>query len=221
MEITGNFDDFADAFPEPLLPWVFSVILREWPKFPRTSRQPLENRITIPFVGHLQICADTRRLPFIFDFGAKLLDADKDTVIGELDIRVMHGQRPKVFFAFECKCLNVIRNGRRHSQAGKYIGVDGMGCFLSGRYCGGSDNGGMIGYVMDNNLDSAKLAVNNALKRKVKQLGLQKPEELNPTPMCPEKSRCAETRHHINQKTFTIYHILLEFDGDRLRVGSA
>lgn len=216
MEVVGNFDLFADAFPESLLPWLFNVILQEWPKFPRTSRQPLENRITKPFVGHLQSCSDTRHLPFVFDFGVKLLDANKDTELGELDIRVMHGQRPKVFFAFECKCLNVTRNGRRHSQAGKYVGVDGMGCFLLGRYWGGSDNGGMIGYVMDNDLDYARTAVNNALNRNAKQLGLQKPEQLNPTSMCSEESRCSETRHHFNRKLFTIYHILLEFNGRRL-----
>lgn len=220
MEVIGDFDPFEDVFPESLLPWLFRIILHEWPKFPRTSRQPLENRITIPFVGHLQICADTRRLPFIFDFGAKILDADKDTVIGELDIRVMRGQRPKVFFAFECKCLNVLRNGKRYSQAGKYIGIDGMGCFLSGRYCGGSDIGGMIGYVMDNDLDYAKLAVNRALRRNIEPLGLKEPEHLSQTSMCSEESRCSETRHLINNKLFTIYHMLLEFDGDRLGAGS-
>jgi hypothetical protein len=221
MEVSGTFDDFADAFPESLIPWVFRVILQEWPKFPRTLRQPLENRITKPFVGHLQKCQDIRRLPFFFDPNPKLVEPDNDTEYGEVDIRVMHGKRPKVFFAFECKCLNVVRRGRRDSQAGKYVGADGMGCFLSRKYWGGSDCGGMIGYVMDNNLYSAKDSINKALKRNVKQLGLQKPEQLNPTPMCPEDSRCSETRHHVNKTFYTIYHILLEYNGDRLGAGAA
>ncbi len=220
MEVIGDLDPFSDVFPEHLLSRVFRVILQEWPNFPRTSRQPLENRITKPFVGHLQACQNTRRSPFFFDANVKLLDANKDTELGEVDIRVMHGLNSKVFFAFECKCLNVVRKGKRNSLSGDYVGPDGMGCFLSGKYWGGNDCGGMIGYVMDNDLDSAKLAVNNALRRNVRQLGLQKPEELNPTPICPEESRCSETRHSINTKLIIIYHILLEFDGDRFGAGS-
>lgn len=212
MEISGNFDDFADVFPENLLPWVFRVIFKEWTCFPRTSRKPLENRITKPFVGHLQTCQDTRSLPFFFDSNVKLVEAASDTETGELDIRVMHGKRPKVFFAFECKCLNVIRKGRRHSQTGKYIGAGGMGCFLSGQYAWGSDSGGMIGYVMDNDVDYAKLAVNRALVKNKKSLEVREPFQLKLASILREESRCFETVHYIKGNLFTIYHIFLAYD---------
>jgi hypothetical protein len=221
MEVVGNFDDFADAFPKGLLPWVFRVILQEWPKFPRTSRKPLENRITKPFVGHLQTCQDTRRLPFFFDSNVKLVDADSDTESGEIDIRVLHGKRPKVFFAFECKCLNVVRDGKRDGQAGKYVGAEGMGCFLSGQYEGGSDCGGMIAYVMDNDLDHAKNAVNNALTKNIKLLRLQRPYNLNSPLLLPQDLGCSETIHTINENHFTIYHLFLAYDEGRMKNGLA
>ncbi len=211
MEIIGNFDDFADAFPADLLPWVFSVILNEWTHFPRTSRKPLENRITKPFVGHLQTCQYTRHLPFFFDSNVKLVEAESDTETGELDIRVMHGKLPTVYFAFECKCLNVIRKGQRNSQSGKYVGAGGMGCFLSGQYAGGSDRGGMIGYVMDNDVDYAKLAVNQALKKYKKSLGLQDPAHLAPASILKEEPLCSETKHSIKRNTFKIYHVFLAY----------
>ncbi len=211
MEIRGDFDDFADAFPAGLLPWVFRVILQEWTHFPRTSRKPLENRITKPFVGHLQTCQDTRPLPFFFDSNVKLVEAKSDTETGELDIRVMHGKRPNVYFAFECKCLNVIRKGQRNSQSGKYVGAGGMGCFLSGQYAAGSDCGGMIGYVMDNDVDYAKLAVNQALKKYKKSLALREPAQLAPASILKEESLFSETKHSIKRNTFKIYHIFLAY----------
>lgn len=216
MEVIGNFDDFADVFPMGLLPWVFRVIFQEWPRFPRTSRKPLENRITKPFIGHLQTCQDVRRLPFFFDSNVKLVESSSDTESGEIDIRVMHGKRPKVFFAFECKCLNVIRAGKRDSQAGKYVGTGGMGCFLSGQYEGGSDCGGMIGYVMDNDREYAKIAVNSALTKNARLLGLQRPYELNPASLLPEALGCSETIHTVKENNFTIYHLFLPYDGGKM-----
>lgn len=211
MEIGGNFDDFADAFPANLLPWVLRIIIKEWIHFPRTTRNPIENRITKPFVGHLQTCQDTRQLPFFFDSNVKIVEAERDTETGELDIRVMHGKRPNVYFAFECKCLNVIRRGQRNSQSGKYVGAGGMGCFLSGQYAGGNDCGGMIGYVMDNDVDYAKLAINNALNKYKKSLGLLQPAQLVPASILREESLCSETKHDIKGNTFKIYHLLLAY----------
>jgi len=213
MNIIGNFDLFADTFPPSLLPWVFRTIFKEWNNFARTIRNPLENRITKPFVGHLQSCQETRQLPFFFDANVKLVEAEKDTETGELDIRVMHGKRPKVFFAFECKKLNVIHNGKYASQAGKYVGKDGMGCFLSGQYYGGSDCGGMIGYVMDNNVKKAIMAVNKALKPYKDALRIKKPVKLRVSSLVHEENYpCYETTHMTIENNFTIYHLILPYD---------
>ncbi len=213
MNIIGNFDLFADTFPPTLLPWVFQIILREWNNFPRTTRNPLENRITKRFVGHLQSCQETRQLPFTFEALVKLVDARKDTETGELDIRVIHGQRSRVFFAFECKKLNVIHYGKYASQAGKYVGDDGMGCFLSGQYDGGSDCGGMIGYVMDNNVPKAVIAINKALKTYENSLRIKQPVKLKISSLLNENDNpCYETIHMNSEKDFTIYHLILPYD---------
>ena len=213
MNIIGNFDLFADTFPPTLLPWVFQIVLTEWNNFPRTTRNPLENRITKRFVGHLQYSQETRQLPFTFEALVKLVDAKKDTETGELDIRVIHGQRSRVFFAFECKKLNVIHNGKYASQAGKYVGKDGMGCFLSGQYYGGSDCGGMIGYVMDNNVKKAIMAVNKALKLYKEALRIKKPVKLRVSSLVHEENYpCYETTHMTIANDFTIYHVILPYD---------
>ncbi len=213
MNIIGDFDPFADTFPPSLLPWVFRIVFKEWNNFSRTTRNPLENRITKPFVGHLQFCQEIRRLPFFFDANVKLVDAEKDTETGELDIRVMHGRLSKVFFAFECKRLNVIVKGKYHSQAGKYVGKNGMGCFLSGQYDGGSDCGGMIGYVMDNDVQKAIIAINKALKTYEDSLRIKQPVKLKISSLLSEENNlCYETVHMNIKNDFTIYHVILPYD---------
>tara|TARA_B100000614_G_scaffold262453_1_gene296005 strand:- start:429 stop:1079 length:651 start_codon:yes stop_codon:yes gene_type:complete len=213
MNIVGNLDPFADTFPPSLLPWVFRTIVEEWYHFTRTNRNPLENRITKPFVGHLQSCQDTRRLPFWFDPNLKLVDPVKDVEIGELDIRVMHGKRPKVFFAFECKRLNVVRDGKYASQANEYVGGGGMGCFLSGQYYGGGDCGGMLGYVMDNDVKKATRAINKAIVTNKNELRIKAPVKLKISSLLNQKSDpCYETVHIVKKKDFVIYHIILPYD---------
>ena len=213
MNIIGSFDLFADTFPPSLLPWVFRTILREWTNFPRTTRNPLENRITKPFVGHLQSCQATRQLPFTFEALVKLVDENKDTETGELDIRVMHGHLSKIFFAFECKRLNVIRNGKYASQAGEYVGARGMGCFLFGKYDGGGDCGGMIGYVMDNDVQKAITAINKALIKYENFLKIKQPVKLKMSSLLSEKNNpCYETIHKNIENDFTIYHVILPYD---------
>jgi len=211
MNIIGNFDLFADTFPPSLLPWVFRTVFKEWNNFPRTNRNPLENRITKPFVGHLQSCQETRQLPFTFEALVKLVEAEKDTEVGELDIRVMHGKRSKVFFAFECKRLNLVNKGKYASLVGEYVGEDGMGCFLSGKYDGGGDCGGMIGYVMDNDVKRAIVAINKALVRYKDALRIKPPLKLKKSFLFTEKESCYETVHMKIENDFTIYHLILPY----------
>lgn len=59
-----------------------------------------------------------------------------------VDMRVDSSMyRLRTRFCFEAKRL-----GKRH-PVGKYLGEDGMGCFLSGAYARDDDQAGMLGYV--------------------------------------------------------------------------
>jgi len=65
-----------------------------------------------------------------------------------LDIKVVSSQRlPKSRFPFEAKRL-----GKRHPVT-KYVGPEGLGCFLRGDYGATEDDAGMLGYVQ---LDTAE-----------------------------------------------------------------
>ena len=203
-----HFDDYADAFPEGLLPQVFRLLAEQWPHFRRTTENPLENRITNRFVGYLHRAMRTMRKPFHFDYRPKLPDADADSERGEPDIKVQAGRRGDVVFTIECKRLNL--PGR--SNAGEYVGRVGMGCFVEEQYISNPESGGMLGYVMDNRISRAQTAINRQLAKKAADLKLMFPAELVPAPFADEVTRVMLTKHELARGSFTIYHLLLPYD---------
>jgi hypothetical protein len=213
MKIIGNFDLWAPAFPNGLLPQVFSLILNEWPNFIRPTGKPIENRITNRFVGHLRKHF-RGKVSFAFSYRDKLPDSESDSESGELDIVVRHGIDLEVYFAFECKRLNVAdESGQISSYASKYTGAEGMGCFLTGQYDGGSNCGGMIGYVMDNDILAATKAVDTSLSKpkRSKALRLKAPYARHVTEIMPEEKRVTQTKHVVKSDVFLVYHLFLPY----------
>jgi hypothetical protein len=204
----GDFDSFADAFPTDLLPAVFALVLKEWPNGPRPEGNPLENRITNRFVGHLQdVMRRTPTPAFKFLPRPKLVTADADSESGEVDIYVdSFSRHPDAYFVFECKRLNVPYD----SGASKYVGEAGMGRFISGQYPTSCDCGGMLGYVMDGNVPVAVTAINKALRDHKEELRLRSPHELEPSTITADDD-VYQTAHNKNQHPLVIYHLLLPF----------
>jgi len=212
MNVAGTFDHYADAFPTGLLPQIFSVIITEWPNSPRPEGNPLENRITNRFVGHLKNAMRKRALPFNFIPQPALADADSDSESGKVDIYVHSSStHPDAYFVFECKQLNVQYDSRFATEASAYVGDKGMGCFISGQYPTTCDCGGMLGYVMDGNVPAAASAVNRALRNCQGQLRLRPPQELAQATIVADYGGVHQTTHCRNQHELLIYHLFLPF----------
>ncbi len=212
----GNYDLFGAAFPNDLLPYVFRMILEEWPKFERPER-PLENRITNRFVGHLNsVCRRpelfSQALPFSFDYRKKLSDADADSESGEIDIVVdSYSPHPDAYFSFECKRLNVTFDSGFRSLAAEYVGEEGMCCFVSIQYPCTCGAGGMIGYVMDGNISAAKSSINHSLSRRQIELRLQEPTQLHPATILANDPSICQTLHSVDGVPLLIYHLLVAY----------
>jgi len=76
-----------------------------------------------------------------------------------IDIEIVqHQAGPRPRFRFEAK--------RLHSSASQqeYLGNDGMGCFLDGRYAREDDVAGMLGYIQQGSVDSHAAALQSALE---------------------------------------------------------
>ena len=209
--MTGNFSPWARCFPDECLPRLFEVLIEEWPHFTRPVSRPLENRITHNFVDHLN--RKTRyKVPFAFHYRDKQTSSDKDSEDGEIDIAVRAGIDPKVFYGFECKRLNILgSDGSIRSEAGEYIGVGGMGCFTSGQYQGGGMCAGMIGYVMNGDVATARQSVRTALLQSASELALMQPKDLVPAKDIDIRNRVFETIHSKPKDYFRILHLFLPF----------
>lgn len=75
-----------------------------------------------------------------------------------IDIEVVqhqHGPRPR--FRFEAKRL------RDSTSRRDYLGDEGLGCFLDGRYAAGDPDAGMLGYVQESSTDDHSINIANLL----------------------------------------------------------
>ena len=77
-----------------------------------------------------------------------------------IDIEVVEQRRgPRPRFRFEAKRL------RDSDSRREYLGYDGLGCFLDGRYAAGDPDAGMIGYVQEGKTEDHVVAICDSLAR--------------------------------------------------------
>lgn len=74
------------------------------------------------------------------------------------------------YLAYECKRLNVKRDGRRRSLATQYV-MEGLHRFITEQYAEGLPVGCMLGYVLDGDVPFARAKVIEALKRRKQEVG--------------------------------------------------
>ena len=85
---------------------------------------------------------------------------------------------------------------------------DGMMRFVTGRYSPYMKIGAMLGYVYDGEIGKARTGIAGYILKKAKELKLMPPKRLARSSILPDKL-IDETRHDLEKRMFTIYHILL------------
>ena len=131
------------------------------------------------------------------------------TVTLHVDMAVIVHNDRSTYLGYECKRLNVTgTDGARRSQAGAYVGEDGMMCFVTERYSEGLPVGRMMGYVMDGDMNFAFLRIEAAMAAEQPALGLQ--GELQEDPPIGIIRRFV-TEHERDGRWMEIRHALLPF----------
>jgi hypothetical protein len=213
VEVEGDFELFADAFPNRLVPSVVEMVIREWPNCPRPTDIPLENRITNRLVGHLRRQMRNYDRPlFRFSCRPKLADPDADSELGEIDVEVTSfSNHPDAFLVLECKRLNVQTKSGFVSCAGEYVGSGGMGCFTSGQYKSGGRVGVMLAYVMTRSVEYAIMSVDFQLEQHGETLFMRAPFKLGDSTIIPNLPQVKQTAHYLSDGHFDIVHTFLKF----------
>jgi hypothetical protein len=204
----ANWGEFPPDFVADLLRFTLEV----WADFALPRSVYKETRITALFSRLLEerVYGDQTKDWAVVDETKQYDRHGKE--IARTDIRVLPpGKKRRDFaFVFECKRLNVHRRGRVHHGAGAYVGKDGMMCFVTGKYASGLRKGGMLAYVMDGDVASAREAVSRFIDRRRLPLRLGLLTGYVPCGLLGNHLPHGETRHDLaDGRTFTLYHLLV------------
>jgi hypothetical protein len=210
MAVAGSPDPWAPTFPYGLVPRILELVIAAWAGLPKPSSQELEPRITRSLRDALRQTKNaTRDLPCLIDREVVEDDAASGAEKGRIDIRFIHGYDEAVYFAFECKRLNVATpNGGCRALAREYV-EEGMMRFVIGKYAAGLEHGGMIGFVMDGNSAAATARVDVEVKARTLPLRMTPGTGLAISALLPAESAVRETRHPCRPSSLTLHHVFL------------
>lgn len=172
-----------------------------------TPTKDLENTITGFFYDAVTVekarKTDSGNRQYCFSFLPGPHVVYKGRRIGITDIQIQFGNDERRRFTLEAKLLNK----PSASNAGAYVGTEGMGRFICGKYGIGMLKGGMIGYVLDGNTNSAKQKVAEKIENERSALGMSSPETLKKSSLRDDVYETSHIRR--TKKPFTIYHVFL------------
>jgi hypothetical protein len=200
---------FVRLFPSEDIPSILQNLQSCCKTLIRQKPSEIENDLTKRL--YLQLCrySEYRTGPIEphWESQVVVLDDDEPGITGRVDIRFSCGRGIETYFPVEAKRLFVTYpKGRNASLVADYID-DGMMRFVTGQYGSKMTVGAMLGYVCDNTVSKARSALIGAIDNYAEKLrltaeGRWQESTIEVTPPVDE------TRHELDSRGFTIYHML-------------
>ncbi len=172
--LVGDPKDWAARFRRLDVRFLERVVAL-WPQCLETlPADPDEDSITISLVAILSKDAMARRLfhhlayqhePFGYTTEGWAYSK------GKIDMALLLDRERERYLAYECKRLNVVRDGGTRSLATPYV-LEGMARFITEQYATNLPLGCMLGYVMDGNVSSARKKIRAAIAVHSSNIGL-------------------------------------------------
>lgn len=213
MPVGGTPNFWSRAFPSEIIPQIVELVEDSWQTFDQPKKKDIETRISRRFRCHLVLRKNAlRTLPVRILREDPEDDFEAGTEKGRVDIRFVHVSscREDVYFAFECKRLNV-PSGKMNKP--KALSADyvkkGMMRFVKGQYAAVMRHGGMIGFVMNGDVGHAIAAVKRNVLREGKSLKMRPKQTLCGSMLVPGRPHVQETFHKLGSRSFRIQHVFL------------
>lgn len=150
-------------------------VVAVWPRcVAMLPSQLQEDAITINLVHMLSKDPGARRLFHWLEFQHEPFGCAADGPAyskGRIDMALFVDRGRDRYLAYECKRLNVVRQGRRHSLATLYV-KEGLVRFVTEKYAENLSVGCMLGYVMDGDVEAAERKVHAAFDSQRSRIGL-------------------------------------------------
>ncbi len=210
---TGSADGYFEFFREELIPDGLRLVLDAWRKLPSSAKAGKEDEITGRLAAAMKREKKARRFGFSIHFQAIPLGPNGPAA-ARIDFKFLAGFDEDAYFAFECKRLRILQPSGLDHNTDSYVGSDGMGRFIIGKYAPGQPHGAMIGYVMDGNIAPAKSAVIALVHIRRTELKLTSGPTWEISQFLPSEPDVHQTRHRreLNKRAggaFTLQHIFL------------
>lgn len=197
--------DFIDS----QMPAILRLVLSTWRDMPPLAPDALEDPTTEGLCRALRRNRTSGELPFRIDIQMVELDPAAGERQGRMDI-VFSPMVPNeaIYFCLECKRLNAMIGGQRRTLATEYVS-QGMFRFVKRQYGAQVRHGGMLGYVLDGQVDAAVNAVAVAIVAQKNELGFVGEPTLSPSRFLPDGTGVFETAHTRAQpqQPFLVQHI--------------
>lgn len=212
QKVYGHIDPWITFFPDHLIPEVLDMIMSAWVTFGRSRMKAQagehEVGITRRFRIFLIRYRNRQRLPLNIEREAVEDALFSGIELGRIDVKLRPGIYEHVYFALECKRLNVMRGGRRESLATEYV-TQGMMRYVTSQYAAKLSQGGMIGYVMNGDVGTALTSVDRSVRNHYRKLCSNPSSGLEGSSHRPGDAHIKETHHNLHRRSFTLHHLFL------------
>ncbi len=209
MKVLGNPADWADLL-NPMVPDILSLTIAAWESLSPIAPDAKEDYMTLALCRALRQNRAVRNLPFQIHTQQVELDPSPGEDMGRLDIAFnLLVPREEIYFCLEGKRLNVVKDGIPRSYASEYV-RSGMMRFIAGQYSRAVRHGGMIGYVLDQNITRAIANVEANIQARCSALRVTPPGHLRDSTVSSDE-RVRETHHQREHEksTFRIHHLFM------------
>lgn len=194
MSVIGSPGAWADLI-DPMVPEVLQLVIVTWRTMGSPPTDAKEDDITIALCRALRQNRTARGLMFMIDTQLVELDPVPGEDLGRLDIAFRPLiPREDVYLCLECKRLNVVKNGQTRAYAAEYV-LRGMIRFVTGQYSRAVRHGGMLGYVLDGQVDDAIANVVVSVQAQCGPLCMDEPGTMHPSSILTGEASALETLH--------------------------
>ena len=211
MSVAGNPAQWDDLFEQDLIPAVLALVKAAWDQLEKPGQDAREDDISKRLYVALVNGKDRNTHAFLIRYQDVEVDDDLSKETGRKDIVFFPSLFDEpIYFCLEAKRLNALVSGQRKSLADEYV-KEGMQRFVDGKYSRHVRHGGMLGYVLDGDIDRAITNVSNCIRLHQAALRMEAPAELLRSASGPTIPTHDETRHRRPHEEimFCLHHLFV------------
>lgn len=207
--------EWVPLFPEEEVPFILAAVLRSGDRLKKLHGAELENHLSDRLRNLLDRDSGLRTRPIELFREVPLYDRMRvrQKQLGRSDLMFLYStgtRKPWPYFVIESKRLHVKFSSGWKSLVSDYVtGRQGMMCFIEQRYAQGLESGGMLGYVFDGEIESARSSVAAYIGSNDRLLQCSRTPRFAPSPVLKDDFRVSESSHSLPHGAFKIYHLFL------------